>query len=160
MGILSSLLGFGESRPAMAPTGTIVQTSELAKEIAPFMKEMLEKGQALYKQRTDEGYKPYEGQTMAELTPEQQQAMTGLSGLVGTTKPIYDEAAGLIRGTTDKFTPTTAEEYMSPYQQAVVDVEKREAQQQFEQNVLPKLQAEQVSQGAFGGSRGAIVSPV
>ena len=121
------------------------------------MKEMLEKGQALYKQRTDEGYKPYEGQTMAELTPEQQQAMTGLSGLVGTTKPIYDEAAGLIRGTTDKFTPTTAEEYMSPYQQAVVDVEKREAQQQFEQNVLPKLQAEQVAQGAFGGSRGAMM---
>jgi hypothetical protein len=157
MGILSSLLGFGESRPAMAPSGTIVQTSELAKEIAPFMKEMLEKGQALYKQRTDEGYQPYEGQTLAELTPEQQQAMTGLSGLVGTTKPVYDEAMGLIRGTTDKFTPTTAEEYMSPYQQAVVDVEKREAQQQFEQNVLPKLQAGQVAQGAFGGSRGAMM---
>jgi hypothetical protein len=157
MGILSSLLGFGESRPAMAPTGTIIQTSELAKEIAPYMKEMLEKGKALYDLRTTEGYQEYPDKTMAELTSEQQQAMTGLSGLVGTTKPVYDEAAGLMRGTTEKFTPTTAEEYMSPYQQAVVDVEKREAQQQFEQNVLPKLQAEQVAQGAFGGSRGAMM---
>ena len=46
---------------------------------------------------------------------------------------------------------------MSPYQQAVTDIEKRESQKAFEQNVLPKLRAAQVAQGSFGGTRGTLL---
>jgi hypothetical protein len=52
--------------------------------------------------------------------------------------------------------PGTAEAYMSPYQQAVTDVEKREATRAS--NILrQQQQAQAVQQGAFGGSRSAIV---
>ena len=53
------------------------------------------------------------------------------------------------RITKDAAAPITGEqiqEAMSPYQQAVVDIEKREAQKAFEQNVLPKVRAAQVAQ--------------
>ena len=156
MGILSSLLGFGESAPT--PTGgTVVQTTELAKEIAPFMQDLLKKGQALYKARTDEGYRPYEGQTQAALTPEQEQAMAGISGLVGTTAPVFKEATDLSRGVAQRLTPELTQEYMSPYQQAVTDLDKAEAQKTFERDVLPKVRQAQIGAGAFGGTRGTML---
>ena len=50
----------------------------------------------------------------------------------------------------------TAEAYMSPYQQAVTDIEKREATRSS--NIMQQQQqAQAVQQGAFGGSRSAIV---
>ena len=156
MGILSSLLGFGESAPT--PTGgTVVQTTELAKEIAPFMQDLLKKGQALYKARTDEGYRPYEGQTQAALTPEQEQAMAGISGLVGTTAPVFQEATDLSRGVAQQMTPELVQQYMSPYQQAVTDLDKAEAQKTFERDVLPKVRQAQIGAGAFGGTRGTML---
>jgi len=52
--------------------------------------------------------------------------------------------------------PGAAEDYMSPYQQAVTDVEKREATRSS--NIMQQQQqAQAVQQGAFGGSRSAIV---
>lgn len=52
--------------------------------------------------------------------------------------------------------PGTAEAYMSPYQQAVTDIEKREATRAS--NIMKQQQqAQAVQQGAFGGGRSAIV---
>lgn len=52
--------------------------------------------------------------------------------------------------------PGTAEAYMSPYQQAVTEIEKREAARAS--NIMGQQQAAQaVRAGAFGGSRQAIV---
>jgi hypothetical protein len=52
--------------------------------------------------------------------------------------------------------PGTAEAYMSPYQQAVTDIEKREAMRTSD-IMGQKLQAQAVQQGAFGGSRQGLV---
>lgn len=52
--------------------------------------------------------------------------------------------------------PGTAEAYMSPYQQAVTNVEKREAMRASD-IMRQQQQAQAVQQGAFGGSRQAIV---
>jgi hypothetical protein len=58
---------------------------------------------------------------------------------------------------TGRFTdPNNIQNYMSPYQQAVTDIEKREATRGS--NILrQQQQAQAVQQGAFGGSRSAIV---
>jgi len=50
----------------------------------------------------------------------------------------------------------TADKYMSPYMQNVVDIQKREANRDYAQQ-LQKLNASAVGQGAFGGSRHAIL---
>ena len=194
---MASTLGTGFFQPQARPGGVTITQQSLADEIAPFMKDYLERESALASLRSeglrdeegelvlDEagqpidpgGYKAYTGQTIAEFTPEQLAAQSGLTSLAGfetTIDPVtgertiertgpglsgtrFQDAEALIRGQGEEFTGDVAERFMSPFQQAVIDIEKREAQQKFEQEVLPKLQAAQIGAGSFGGSRGAIL---
>ena len=155
MSILSSLLGLGQGQPTQV-IPTAVTEPTIAKEIAPFLKDILGKGQALYKQRMDEGFVPYAGQTLADVTAQQKTAQEGIAGLVGTQKPIFDEAGVLVRQGTEKATAEALQPYMNPYQQAVTDIAKRDAQERFEQTTLPGLRKQAIDAGAFGGSRAAM----
>ena len=148
MGFLSSLFGGGGSKPA---TTTNIVSQKLPDEIAPFVSEVLKEGKAQFEAEKAAGYRPYTGQTSADLTAEQERALTGLSGLVGTQQPFLDESAGIIRRGAEEFTGDTAQKFMSPYQQAVTDIEKREAQRNFEGNILPRLEAQAVGAGAMSG---------
>ena len=159
MGILSSLLGLGKATPIQQVPQQIA-TPEVAKEVAPFLKDILGKGQALYKQRMDEGYVPFKEPGEYAIAPqqaEQLQAQKDILGLVGTQAPAFEEARGLVRGTTARPTAEGLQEYMSPYQQAVIDVEQRRAQEKFESDVLPKIRQAQIGAGAFGGTRGTML---
>ena len=155
MSILSSLLGLGQGQPTQV-IPTAITEPKIAEEIAPFLKDILGKGQALYKQRMDEGFVPYAGQTLADVTAQQKTAQEGIAGLVGTQKPIFDEAGVLVRGGTEKATAEALQPYMNPYQQAVTDIAKRDAQERFEQTTLPGLRKQAIDAGAFGGSRAAM----
>jgi len=148
MGFLSSLFGVGSRTPR---TETVVQAQKLPEEISPFVKEILKEAQDLYKGEIGRGYDPYTGQMIAPLTGDEQQAMAGISGLVGTTKPFIEEALGTYRTGAEKFTPETAQEYMSPYQRAVTDIEKREAQTAFERTARPAFEKRAVDAGGMSG---------
>tara|TARA_R110000787_G_scaffold236137_2_gene342822 strand:+ start:101 stop:2308 length:2208 start_codon:yes stop_codon:yes gene_type:complete len=155
MGIISSLF---KSAPA-APTvsGQPIQVSEIPSELKPYYKDILGKAQALYDKRVGEGYQAYKGPTIAKLTPEQEQAYTGIAALQGQAAPKFAEAEALTRQGGADITGAEIQEAMSPYQQAVTDIEKRQSQREFEQNVLPKIRASQVAQGSFGGTRGTLL---
>jgi len=156
MAILSSLFGStGQQQPAVP--GQTITTSEIPTELKPYYTDILGKAQALYNKRVEEGYKPYEGPTIAEFTPEQQATFTGIAGLQGQVAPKFAEAEQLTRDAASQITGAQLQEAMSPYQQAVTDIEKRESQKAFEQNVLPKIRAAQVAQGSFGGTRGTLL---
>lgn len=157
MAILSSLFNIGTQYPSAPPQGVAVTQQKLAEEISPFYKDLLAKSQALFEDRTDEGFVPYTGPTMAPFSPQQEQAFTGIESLVGTQAPQFQEATDLVRGTTQEFTPEVAQGLMNPFQQAVTDIEKREAQRDFEANVLPKVRQAQIAQGSFGGTRGSLI---
>ncbi len=148
MGFLSSLFGVKDRTPSQQ---TVVQSQKLPPELAPFVKEILGEARDLYRSDIERGYDPYTGQMIAPLTGEEQQAMAGISGLVGTTKPFIEEALATYRTGAEKFTPETAQEYMSPYQRAVTDIEKREAQTNFERNIMPRFEAEAVKAGGLSG---------
>ena len=148
MGFLSSLFGVKDRTPSQQ---TVVQSQKLPPELAPFVKEILGEARDLYRSDIERGYDPYRGQMIAPLTGEEQQAMAGISGLVGTTKPFIEEALATYRTGAEKFTPETAQEYMSPYQRAVTDIEKREAQTNFERNIMPRFEAEAVKAGGLSG---------
>ena len=154
MGIISSI--FGE-RPSAPQTGGFTVGAEIPKELAPYYKDILGKSQALYNESVSQGYQPYTGPSLAEFTPEQQQAFTGISGLQGQQAPIYQEAMGMTRDSAAPITTEQIEEYMNPYQQAVVDVEKREATKQYQSQVVPQLAAKAAMTQPFGGSRQAIL---
>ena len=149
MGFLSSLFGVSDRTPK---TSNVVTSTKLPTELAPYVTDVLGEAQDLYKAEVERGYDPYTGQTIAPLSAEEQQAMTGITGLTGTTAPYIQEALGTYRKGGDEFTAETAEKFMSPYQQAVTDVQLREAQENFEGNVMPKFEANAISQG--GGMSG------
>jgi len=156
MSILSSILGIGGSQPQPV-AGPALATQKIPEELAPFYKDILGKAQALYKEKTAEGFQPYQGPTIAQFTPEQEQAFTGLAGLTGQQAPVFQEAMDMTRAAAAPMTSEQLTEYMSPYQQAVVDIEKREAQKQYESQVVPQLAAKAATTGGFGGSRQAIL---
>jgi hypothetical protein len=149
MGFLSSLFGVSDRTPK---TSNVVTSTKLPTELAPYVTDVLGEAQDLYKAEVERGYDPYTGQTIAPLSAEEQQAMTGITGLTGTTSPYIQEALGTYRKGGDEFTAETAEKFMSPYQQAVTDVQLREAQENFEGNTMPKFEAKAISQG--GGMSG------
>ena len=148
MGFLSSLFGVSDRTPE---TKQIVQTSKLPEELSPYVKDVLGEAQAMYQAETERGYDPYTGEMIADFTPQEQQAMAGLESLVGTTRPYLEEAVETYRRGGDEFTAEVAEQYMSPYQRAVTDIQKREAQRDFEGTTLPRLEAQAIQQGAMSG---------
>jgi hypothetical protein len=128
-------------------------------------------------------YVPYTGSRLADFTPEQQQvqqealgmttpggfqtaagtlgtvgsqagtaAQTGLTGAMGYT-PGTITPQSVSTGT---FDTAAAQQYMSPYTQAVTDVQKREAQRQAD---IAKSQAAMgsIGRGTFGGGREALM---
>ena len=156
MASLSSLFNIGGAPKSVAPAAAI-QTSELPKQIAPYYEKLLKEAEALYKQKMDTGAPIYEGKTIAGYTPEQEQLFSGLQSSQGTQAPKFAEAEALTRGTAARVTPDEVQEYMNPYQQAVVDIEKREAEKQYQSTVVPQLAAQAAAAGSFGGSRQGIL---
>ena len=148
MAILDFL--FGRTKPTPTTT-TTVQSSKLPTEIAPFVKEVLGEAQDLFQRRKEEGYKEFPGETIAPRTPEELAAREGLLGLVGTQEPYRAEAEEAIRATPTQFTAEEAQRLMSPYQRAVTDIEKREAQRAFERDVRPALEARAIQAGGMSG---------
>ena len=148
MAILDFL--FGRTKPV--PTTTAVQSrAEIPKEIAPFAKEVLEEAQQIYGERRDAGYQEYTGETIAPRTAEELAAMEGLRGLVGSQEPYRAEQEARIRDIPTAFTSEQAETFMNPYQQSVIDVAKRKAQEDFEQRVMPQFEKQAVDAGGMSG---------
>ena len=149
------------SQPAQPTSQSVSQTSipEYAK---PYVEKMLGKTEAL----TSTPYQAYQGERIAGFTPLQQQAFQGVSNLQPAQQMGMATQMGGIAGigalgaggryqqmATD---PGSMQSYMSPYIQNALDPQMREAARQSaiqgQQN-----QAQAVQQGAFGGSRSAIV---
>jgi hypothetical protein len=147
-------------------SATQTQVSDLPDWAKPYAKEALGKGAAL----TDISQNPYQqygGQRQAGFTPLQQQSFMGASGMqpsqLGAQAGQFAGAATLgALGTsydpyqTGQFTSQAAGQYMNPFVQQALDPQLREAARasEIQRN---QQQAQAVGQGAFGGSRQAIV---
>lgn len=125
------------SQPSMPEKTT--QVSELPEWAKPYAKDVMAKGAAL----TDinqNPYRQYGGERIAGFQPLQQQAFKTVGGMDAGP-------AGFQAG---------IGQYMSPYMQNVVDIEKREAGRQA--GIAGTQQQAQATQsGAFGGGRDAIM---
>lgn len=120
------------------------------------LKDILGEAKKLYESRKETGYQDYPGERIAGFTPEELAAMQGISGLVGAGAKYFDPATNLAKGLGERFTSDTAQSYMNPYQQSVVDVEKRKAREDFDQT-MQGIGTKAVGAGSFGGSRQAIL---
>ena len=149
MAILDFL--FGRTRP-QATSSTVNQRSVLPDEVAPYIKEINEEAQRLYAEKGE--YKPYEGETIAPRTVEEEEAISGLRGLVGTQDPYRAESEALLRGIPREFTSEIADRFMDPYQQNVTDVIKRKAGEDFQERIMPQFERKAIREGGGPGGLG------
>lgn len=148
-----------------APTTTTVNqnTSNLPEYARPYFTSMMGQAQAISRQP----YVPYKADRLAGFTPEQTQVQqnilnqqmpeqfefgSGLAGLSGlgslTAGQRYAEMGG-----PQSFTQEgTAQQYMSPYMQNVLDVQKQQALRDAQQGQLAQSLGA-ARQGTYGGAR-------
>ena len=158
-------MSFGGSSEPKRTVQTTQQAQTFPEELKPYISDILSRGQTRMQDREAEGFQPYVGPRLAEFTPEMLQARQGLTGLVNqglssdaglsSALPYFSKAQTLADRASQEFDADTANQYMSPYMQSVVDIEKREAER------VGDVQAQQIADaavksGGFGGSRQAI----
>jgi len=154
----TGLIQFGGGSPPPPPPATqsVTQQTEFPSELKPYISDVLSKAQAIQEKREAEGYIPYEGPQIAEFTPEQEKAFTGIEGMVGAGQQYFDPATRLAASSAFAPRPEEVQQYMSPYMQQVVDIQQREAKRQADV-AAQQLGAQAVGAGGFGGSRQAIL---
>ena len=149
------------SSPSQPTSQNVTQTS-IPEYGKPYVEKMLGKSEAL----TNTPYQAYQGERIAGFTPMQQQAQQGMANLqpsqqLGVATQLGGMAGlgGLNAGqqyqqmATD---PNAMQAYMSPYVQSALDPQMREAER-LSAMQGQKNQAQAAMQGAFGGSRSALV---
>jgi hypothetical protein len=154
------------------PTTTKSETSNIPEYARPYVERMMGATEKQVYTYGDSGnitgfqpYKPFEGETVAGFTPMQSGAMRGiqnyqLPGQTGAATQMTGYAGlgsmGAGRYEQQATNPYATQAYMSPYMEGVLQPQMREAARQSaiqgQQN-----QAQAAQQGAFGGSRTAIV---
>ena len=145
--------GGGGGQPPPPPPQTVTQqTSNIPEYFQPYLERLFDRAEAV----TTEPFQRYEGQRLATTTPQQQAAYQGVEEMVGGYKPYIATADLLTAQAAQQSTdPTAIASRMSPYQQAVVDIQKREALRDANK-LQQQIGASAVGAGAFGGSRQAL----
>lgn len=155
---------------------TNTATTGLPSYLQPYFERGLNRAESAF----TEAYKPYTGQRTAGLAPIETQAINSAAGIktpgqFGQASQLMNQAGSGILGLTGFqagqltgpgyqaqqttggiFDRNAAQQYMSPYQQSVTDIAKREASRDF-QKQQAELRARLGAAGAFGGSRATLL---
>ena len=175
--------GGGGSGGAPPPTESTVTQTNLPKYVQPYFEEVLERTSAESQQPYQTfpgqrlaGFTPEQEASFQAATEIGQAGVPSQLPLASvraaqaaqyrpTTQPVYDptrSAQDIFQSgqyqpgqfTSAAFTdPSVAQEYMNPFVENVINVQRQRAQQRFAEDVVPGLDARAVQQGAYGGSR-------
>jgi hypothetical protein len=152
--------------PATPTTSIDPSQSTLSPNFAPYVYNMLGQGAAA----ASLPFQPYTGQRYADTSPLQQQAFEGFGQLgpsagtqagVGAAQTALTGLQGLAPYQAGNISTGlgpigSVSDYMNPYMQGVVDIQKREAQRQAD-ITRQADQARLAHAGAYGGSRQAMM---
>ena len=158
---------YGGGGGGSQPTNTTQTTTTIPEYARPYAERALGQAAALTDINANP-YQSYQGERYAQFTPLQQKSFEGAYGMqtagqLGTGTGLASMAGlgglGMVGAynpyQTGQFTGGAASQYMSPYAQNVIDVEKREAQRASD-IAGQRDKAAFARAGAFGGSRQAI----
>jgi hypothetical protein len=156
--------GGGGGAPAPQPSTRITESgptttnrttvNEIPQYLTKASQDLVARGQAL----TSRPYEAYTGARVAEFSPDMQTAFGRMrnQGVAGQTTEASGLASLAGRRATDygEF-QTGVQQYMNPYMQGVVDIERRKAQEAADRQSAV-LSGQAAKTGAFGGSGAAL----
>ena len=137
-------------------TSTVTQTN-LPEYAQPYFERLLTRTE----QESTTPYTTYGGQRFAEFDPYQELAFTGAAGMAAAGTPWQMQQASDIaskvgyQDPTAQMTAADVTSYTNPYQQGVIDIEKREAQKQADV-AESRLGLQAAGAGGLGGYREGI----
>lgn len=139
----------------LSSTPTTSKTTSPSSDIQPYVKTVLDKGEALL----NADIPAYKGQMTAGPSEYQTQAWQGLANL---SLPSNLTTAGQDLGSISKkamdyrFDPNSVNQYMNPYLQQALEPQLAEMRRQSQINLQPSL-AKLTQAGGYGGGRQAIM---
>jgi hypothetical protein len=140
---------------AATPTRTETITSNIPDEVKKNYVNLVGEVDAFAKQP----YQYYQGQRFADINPLEQQYYQGATNLgpseqlVGATNMANQAGIGALNS--GMFGQADADQYMSPYIQNVLNVQKQAAMRDYNRQI-PGMQAAGARFGGLGGTRGAL----
>jgi hypothetical protein len=139
-----------------APTSTETVTTSIPTEVRPNYQRLVSDVEEFSKQP----YQYYQGQRYADINPLERQYYQGTTNLTPSSEQSIAASnmanqAGLGALDSGMFGNEQAQQYMSPYIQNVLNIQKQSATRDYNRQ-LPGLQAAGAKFGAIGGSRAAI----
>ena len=156
--------GGGGSAPAPAPTSSTVTQTNLPEYAEPFFTRLLERTEA----ESNAPYIPFEQQRLAEFGPDTLAGFQGIRDIAGGPAPAeFGTASGALSGVAGQapleqqaqfgdvrsYTdPGVSGQYINPYVQHVLDVQKARLNERFGEQRLGR-EAQAVGQGAFTNVR-------
>lgn len=147
----------GKGGGSSAPTQQTVTQTNLPEYARPYFENIMNRAQAQSYQQ----YVPYRNERTAYFTPGQQKTQQEVMGMQDPSQ-IYDASNIAYDAATrsmqaGQFGSEIAEQYMSPYMQNVVDVQKREALRDAQTAQLGQNLGA-ARQGTYGGARQALLT--
>jgi len=155
--------GGGGTPPAPPPatTQTVTQTSEFPTELKPFISDVLGEAKGEFGREKAVGFEAFPGPQLARFTPEQEAAFaagreqfTGLAGTpLGRAATYYEPALAATALGTAEIGAEDIGRRMDPFLQNVVDIAKRESEEDEERARQQRAARAVQGQGFLGGTR-------
>lgn len=137
---------FGNSTPGQF-TGQITDTSTMPAWYQQALGQQISAASNILGQP----YQTYQGQRLADLTPDQLQAQSMTQNAVSTANPYSTQAANL-ENSGSTFNQSNFNNYLNPYSQDLNNSIEQQGMQNFNEQVAPTLQNSFVGSGMFGDS--------
>jgi hypothetical protein len=163
-------MSLGSSKPAVTNN---IQSNDMPEVYKPYFNNMMTRAEA----QSNTPYQTYGGQRIADTSADTLAARAMGRNIATSGQPGMQEAMDITRNAAsnanqfsnanpyqfsqynyadpEMFTGQNIQNYMSPYMQNVVDIEKRNAMKEYQQ-ANQKRAADAVFSGAFGGSRSGV----
>lgn len=136
----------------MGGGGGSQSTNTQVQQIPEFEQEFARANQNIAASLASSPYPNYQGQLIADFTPQQQQGMQ-MAGTAATSyQPDLSAAEGLTAASTQQWSPQAAQQYMNPYAQAAMAPQIQALQLQTGQQQLQNDKNATMS-GSFGDAR-------
>jgi hypothetical protein len=124
--------------------------ADIPEALKPYVQDILGRARTRMEEQEEAGYEEYPGERIAPISAEQKAAQEGLLSLMGTQEPYLEEALAGYRGAAAAPTAGEIQGLMSPYQQAVTDLERKQAQKAFDVGTAG-FEAKGVGAGGMSG---------
>lgn len=158
----------GKGSSSQQPTQQHVTQSSLPQEFYPYLERLMQQGESV----AARPYEAYPGQRLADFSDATLGSFRGIEGAQGAFRPYMDAATSGINsameGTVNAtggvardvsagmWDSPTADQYMNPYMDQVLDRQYGRMQKAFNQD-MHGLDARAREAGAYGGSRHAVL---